>query len=345
MYADFLSPSDGRWKEALNTAAHDVYDLPEYVAVCGKQENAAPVAFYASEGTRCCLIPLLQRSLAPQFDVPAAWSDAVSPYGYSSVLCTGSGEWAERALRTFARACADRDIVSVLVRVHPLLPVPEAAMDGVGVRKNHGETVPVDLTRDWEYLRLEMRRDHRHGISHLRRDGFTVSVDNWPLYGRFIEIYRQTMEYVGADPFYHFPASYFHQLREALGPHLHLFSVLAPNGETAAAGLFMEAAGIVQWHLSGTLWEYRHVAPSKLIVEGAIAWAKARGNRVLHLGGGVGAHADSLFQFKAGFSKLRLRFQTWCVVCDDSRYSEMVRAAHPAVQGEEEYFPAYRGGA
>ena len=342
MHTDFVSPSDSRWNEALRALRHDIYDLPEYVAVCGRYEEATPVAFYAREGAQFALIPLLQRPLPSSFGAPLSWSDATSPYGYSSALFTGGPEWSFRVVNAFVAACAELQIISVFVRLHPLLPAPEAAMNRIGVRRTHGETVRVDLTRPLEELRAEMRRNHKVGICQLRGAGFSVSVDDWPLYQRFIEIYRETMERVGADPFYHFPASYFQQLKEALGPHLHLLSVVAPDGETAAAGLLTEVEGIVQFHLAGSAGEYLKLAPSKLMFESAIAWAKAAGNRVLHLGGGVGARPDSLFQFKAGFSGLRSRFQTWRIVCDDSRYSELVRAVHPSGQAGEDYFPAYR---
>jgi hypothetical protein len=245
-------------------------------------------------------------------------------------------------VNAFAAACAERQIISVFVRLHPLLPAPEAAMDRIGVRRTHGETVLVDLTRPLEALRGEIRRNHKVGICRLRGAGFSVSVDDWAHYRRFIDIYRETMERVGADPFYYFPASYFHQLKKALGPRLHLLSVVSPDGETAAGGLFTEFEGIVQYHLGGSAGEYLKLAPSKLIIESCIAWGKGAGNRVLHLGGGVGAHPDSLFLFKAGFSGLRGRFQTWRIVCDDSRYSELVRAVHPSGRDGEDYFPAYR---
>ena len=55
----------------------------------------------------------------------------------------------------------------------------------------------------------------------------------------------------------------------------------------------------------------------------AIDWARARGNRWLHLGGGVGARADGVFAFKAGFSQLRWRFRTLRVIADETQYREL----------------------
>ena len=73
-------------------------------------------------------------------------------------------------------------------------------------------------------------------------------------------------------------------------------------------------------------------------------WAKQRGNRVMHLGGGVGSADDSLLRFKLGFSPLRHGFSTLRVVIDEPEYRRLV-AAHGGVLDPESrsgFFPAYR---
>ena len=76
----------------------------------------------------------------------------------------------------------------------------------------------------------------------------------------------------------------------------------------------------------------------------ATSLLKKRGNRVLHLGGGLGGAPDSLFAFKAGFSKARHPFRTWRVVVDEDRYRELTRAAQPGLAAADVpgFFPAYR---
>jgi hypothetical protein len=73
-------------------------------------------------------------------------------------------------------------------------------------------------------------------------------------------------------------------------------------------------------------------------------WAKARGDRTLHLGGGVGGRADSLFHFKAGFSPLRHRFRTLRVVVDEDRYVALVSALDAGLDPSDRagFFPLYR---
>lgn len=340
MQSDFISPSDSRWNEALCALRHDVYDLPEYVAACGSYEKATPVAFYAREGHDRALIPLLQRPLPSSLGAPSAWCDATSPYGYSSALFTDNPQWPARAIQAFLDACNERQLVSVFVRLHPLL-ASASALDIAGPRVRHGQTVYVDLTVSEDILHDQQRGSHRYDIRRLRSQGFTVLVDAWSDYQPFMEIYGETMSRLNADSYYVFPAEYFRDLRGALGPRLHLFSVRAPDLTLAAAGLFTETEGIVEYHLSGTAHKYRHLAPSKLMLAAAIKWAKDAGNRVLHLGGGVGSRDDALFRFKAGFSGLTSPFQTWRVICNRQRYDKLTQVAAALSSPIEGFFPAY----
>jgi hypothetical protein len=77
------------------------------------------------------------------------------------------------------------------------------------------------------------------------------------------------------------------------------------------------------------------------MLDAAIQWAKAAGNRVLHLGGGVGSRNDALFQFKAGFSDLRSSFETWRVICDEARYLKLIEDAGVSGASVDGFFPAY----
>ena len=112
----------------------------------------------------------------------------------------------------------------------------------------------------------------------------------------------------------------------------------------AAAGLFIETDGIVQYHLGGTNEASIGAEASKLLIHAACGWAKARGYRSLHLGGGVGGATDSLLFFKAGFSPVRHPYRTLRVVLDEAEYRRLVAACDPDLDPDDlgGYFPAYR---
>jgi len=66
----------------------------------------------------------------------------------------------------------------------------------------------------------------------------------------------------------------------------------------------------VQYHLSATPDGEVRSGGAKVILDEVTKWARERGSRWLHLGGGLGGSEDDpLFRFKAGFSKIRLPFK------------------------------------
>jgi Acetyltransferase (GNAT) domain len=340
MTMECLSTTDPRWQALLDEVSHDVYHLPQYLAVSAKYEGAEAAAFYAREGSSFCLIPVLLRRLPAVLTAPSAWRDVKSPYGYAVPLFRGDEAWIDKALHAFIAECHSRNVVSAFFCMHPLLEVPRNfARHGQLVK--HGETVYVDLTLTEAELWSETRERLRSYIRRLQRACFQAHFDDWSAYSDFVFIYGQTMERLQANQFYRFPVQYFYDLRAALGTRLHFCSVFDARGELACGALFTETQDIVQYHLSGTADRFFADAPSKLMLHEATLWAKRLGYKVLHLGGGRGNRADSLFHFKAGFSPLRSDFLTLRLVCDEGKYASLCHQAETELQ-DSEYFPRYR---
>jgi lipid II:glycine glycyltransferase (peptidoglycan interpeptide bridge formation enzyme) len=206
--------------------------------------------------------------------------------------------------------------------------------------------VSIDLTLSTEELWAQTRHDHRRDITRALRLGYIARMDEeWRHLASFIRVYEATMTRLSASRFYFFDVAYFEGLREALGESLHL-CVVEKDGAIAAAGLFVETDGLVQFHLSGTDDAFRMVQSTKLMLHFVRGWAKDRGNQVLHLGGGVGASNDSLLSFKGGFSPLRHPFATLRVVVDESDYRRLVAASDPDLDPgvRSGFFPLYRQG-
>jgi len=340
MIVDCLSTTDSRWQALLNEVPHDVYHLPQYLEVSATYEGAKAAAFLAQEGSFFCLIPLLIRRLPADINAPYEWRDLKSPYGYAAPLFRGDASWIDKALCIFTRECEARNVVSAFLCMHPLLAIPPN-LSRYGQVVKHGETVYVDLSLPTEVLWSQTRERLRSYIRRLQRAGFQARFDDWSTYDEFVCIYGQTMARLHANQFYHLPQQYFHDLRAALGPRLHFCSVVGPHGELASGGLFTETQGIVQYHLGGTADRFLADAPSKLMLHEAGLWAKAQGHRVLHLGGGRGGRADSLYHFKSGFSPLRSEFLTYRLVCDESKYRALCRQIETDPL-DSDYFPEYR---
>jgi lipid II:glycine glycyltransferase (peptidoglycan interpeptide bridge formation enzyme) len=348
MISDFITPDDTRWLSSHERVAHDVYQTPEYLEVSSIYEGGSPMAFWAEDKNCTLLVPLLLKELPATLHAPVSWRDAVSPYGYPSLLISPETSMSELILLLdeFISAARELAIVSVFIRLHPLFEVPHVALEKYGRLVRHGQTVYIDLSRPLDELRKKTRSNHRRGIKKLQQQGFQVAIDDWQLLHEFANIYRSTMQRVEAEEFYFFDDDYFNMLKRKLSGHLHLCTILSPQGNLSAGCLFTTCGEIIQYHLGGTSREFLKEAPSKLMFDAIRTWGKNAGYRFFHLGGGLGAGEDSLFHFKAGFSDNRKDFYTYRIIADQNKYQDCVsrwREAHePGGNSHDDFFPEYR---
>jgi hypothetical protein len=339
---DIHSP---KWQDALRYLAHDVYHLPEYFDISSKLEGGSPLAFLITNNSNVLFVPFLIKKLPIEFSGSVIGKDATSPYGYGSPLLSEFDrpeQYGSLLTEMFLRF-QSLGLVSVFFRLHPLFKYPLDLLSQIGTLVNHGQTVYIDLTNSEEVIIANFCKNHKRGINKLQRDGYTVVIDEWSYYSQFICLYRETMERVGATKFYFFGNDYFKQLKNLLQKRLHLFIVLSKDKQVAAGGLFTSVDGIVQYHLGATSSFFLNAAPSKLMFLYAIVWSKKNGFNKIHLGGGLGAGNDALFQFKKGFSKSVADFYTWRIIVDNDKYG-LLENIHKKSSNKNQngFFPIYR---
>jgi hypothetical protein len=336
MRCELVTPESPRWDSILARTAHDFYHLPGYARLSARVQDGEARGLLVSDGRGDLLLPLVLR------DIPGGGRDATSPYGYPGPLTVGSDPgFLADALRMAGAFLGDEGVVSLFVRFHPLLNPPPG---GVETIVRHGDTIAIDLHLTEEESLRQTRRNHRVQIDRARKAGHRVILDAGPEHDEsFRRLYRETMARLGASPFYFFDDRYFIELRAVLGDHLHL-AIVEIERETAAAGLFVETQGIVQYHLSGTDERFRREVPTKLMFDEVRRWARERGHRWLHLGGGLGFSEDSLFRFKAGFSSRRCPFHSLRMILRPLEYDRLVTAAggEAGTAPSAGFFPAYR---
>ena len=338
-----------RWQRILDRLTYDVYHMYDYAQMSAEQEKGKAILFVAEEGDSVLCLPLIIKPVALILD--RQLNDAASPYGYPGPLMytqdsESQNDFTLASLKALRDYCQSNNIISVFTRFHPILAPVLDAYNRIGTLIAHGETVSINLTFEEEEIWRQYRRNHRAGINKLRRSSAVVLVDqDWDYYSEFLDLYTETMIRHSAAEQYFFSVQYFNDLRKVLGQHLCL-CVVKINEQVACAGMFTEINGIVQYHLGGTKNDFKKYAPNKLMVDYMRRWSKERGNKILHLGGGVGAQKDSLFHFKAGFSSVRHNFYTWRMVIDDRLYTAMTRqweSMHNCkADAREGFFPAYR---
>ena len=325
-----------RWVEALNQLPHDAFHLPGYAAVDAGRLGGTGYAFVHSSGPDVVLVPVVVRDVGH-----TGLRDAVSPYGYAGPIATSSDPqlWRE-ALTAMQQVLLEAGVISCLLRLHPLLDDVTDRLGEFGTVVRHGETVTMDLTLPEEDLVAGMRANHRRDIRRGRREGLQTVVDDWTYLDEFLDMYAETMRRVGASSDYFFERSYVPNLLRAMRGAVHLVMVL-DGGRPIGGGTFFETGGIASYHLGGSHTDALAHQPSKLMIDAAWRWAKERGNRTLHLGGGLGGSAtDSLFHFKTGFSSARHEFATARLVLDESAYAGLCGPGRSL--DRTGFFPAYR---
>jgi hypothetical protein len=239
--------------------------------------------------------------------------------------------------------------VSVFSRIHPLLPAQTMLLDGLGEHQFGGATVSINLLATPAEQRAHYHSTIKNRINRLARSDVTCALDIQQRHlPEFVALYYETMHRVKAEQSYFFDSTYFYDLARSLGPVLKLFIVKTPEEQVISGGLFTLCDGIVQYHLGGTRDAALNLSPTVLMFETVRHWAHQNGAHTFHLGGGVGGKSDSLFRFKAHFSRQRHKFVTWRWIVAAKAYRELSlqkqlwnsqRGLRPI---SASFFPAYR---
>jgi lipopolysaccharide/colanic/teichoic acid biosynthesis glycosyltransferase len=341
------------WHEILRAASKsDFYHLPSYHRLAHEQGEGKPLLFTYREGTTVAALPLLLRPLdalpwAAKDPLPK-W-DATSVYGYAGPIASeGAFEpaFAGRFRRALTDALRSHGVISVFSRLDPMLnQLP--LLQGLGQTPKVGTTVSIDVTQSDEQLLAAMHRTHRKDVNALRRQGFRFRVDDsFRDLERFAQVYDENMQRVNAAPHYQFPIDYFRTLCRAED---RVALLLIEHGDAlACGGLILQTGDLIQYHLCGTGLRFLPASPAKLLIFAACGWARERGAKTLHLGGGLGGNEDSLFRFKRRFGGATHPFHVWRWIVDAERYRRCcdLRSQHDRqvrlADGSAHFFPAYR---
>jgi hypothetical protein len=333
------SPADSvRWRALVSESPFsDIYYLPEYARANAEIESSEPVAVVAGREPCRYLAPLLIRRMSAGVDGSRIdWTDACSPYGYGGLLPLSNQPGEPRGLDYFLDDlhdwCRAHRITACVLRLHPLMRQDEwFEPEGRGFfrKRSRGPTVAIDLT-NWDDARNRPRglpKDRRWDLNRASRDlhvtwtrGDDPDVES--NLERFIAMYHEAMEHRHADSFYKFPPAYFSRLA-SLGPSLGIaFAWL--DEHLAAANIFLAGRDYSHFHLAaGNDIGMAYGAATLLIVEGA-RWARAKGCKLSHLGGGLRA-GDTLEQFKWSLGSLFYRYAYLVSATDPERYEQLCR--------------------
>ena len=332
----------GRWDETVKGfAEYDVYYLSGYVKAFQIHGDGEPqLLYYEAEGLKAIYV-YMKRKTAIE-----GYYDSVTPYGYGGVLFEGdtSVEKLQAFWQEYVREMREEGIVDNFVRYHPVL-ANAIPMKQISTVIDLGKTIAFDLTSPeviWENIisknRNMIRKAEKNGVEIKHGKGMELLRD-------FKRIYNATMEKDHAEEYYFFEDAFYESVCRDLEDNYEMFYAVL-NGEPISMSIMLYANKQMHYHLSGSLLEYRNLAPSNLLLYQAALWGCEHGFRTFHLGGGVGSDEDNLYKFKAAFNrKSDYQFSIGKEIFDQQKYDQLVaeRASRDNdFDKDSKFFPLYR---
>jgi hypothetical protein len=331
------------WDEWIAKAnATDVYYSRGYLAVLeANNEGQARMAVYCSpDGV--VVYPFLLRDISVSGN-KTGYQDITSPYGYGGPLALVTpGHDSSALARGFRDYLTNQllkeNVVSEFIRFHPLLENARF-FSGIIDTQSAKETVYVDLMPSTEDIWVNsLHSKTRNSVRKGEKMGVTVTRRGSEGLPTFRDLYRLAMARVQAEPYYLFSEAYFAGLGQVVDRQGQVIEA-SLDGEPIASIVLLAGTSYAHYHLSASDPSHRFVPATDLLLWEAIQWAKEREARSLHLGGGYSGATDSLFRFKAGFSRARAEFYVGRVVVNPDAYDSLVNQT--GTSGAP-YFPQYR---
>ena len=333
------------WDAAVRTfEKHDAYYLSGYVKGFQIHGDGEPLLFFYDnhKGTRGINV-VMKRDITkdPRFAKKleaGTYFDLSSPYGYGGWLIEGTDT--DSLFAAYETWCRKNSVVSEFVRYHPVLENHiglETAYEVVPL----GETVTMDISSP-ETIWTNIISKNRNMIRKAQKNGILIYTARCPeIYETFRAIYNGTMDKDHADPYYYFGQEFYTSILNDLPHNAQVFYAVL-DGKVIAASIMLMCNGRMNYHLSGSVKEYAHLAPTNLLLYEAALWGCAHGCKTLYLGGGVGSGEDSLLKFKRSFYRGEIvhRFHIGKKIFDNAKYQYLIDLRDDL--SESSFFPRYR---
>lgn len=339
------------WDDTIRSFnLYDTYYMSGYTKSFHVHGDGEPLLFYYNDGIIKGINVSMKRSITEDplfkgaFD-NESYFDLATPYGYGGWIIENTAQeisgGLEALFQNYESWCSRNNIVSEFVRFHPVIENHNLVKGYYDVI-NLGRVVAMDLTSPdtiWENISSKNRNVIRKAI----KNDVKIYNGRFPnIYKTFREIYNSTMDIDGAEEYYYFENPFYESICEELPENAQVFWA-EKDGAIIAASIMLECNGYMNYHLSGSLREYRHFAATNLLLYKAALWGSAHGLKTLHLGGGIGSDEDSLFKFKKSFYKGEPKqFHIGCKIFNPTVYHELTMRRAGSIKNEN-FFPLYRG--
>ncbi|MGI9496969.1 MAG: hypothetical protein ACR2NK_13000 [Mariniblastus sp.] len=330
--------SNEEWRLVLERIGHyDFYHTYDYHHLAKGEGESLFMVVYEQQD-QLIAIPFLKRSI-----VGAEYFDLTSVYGYAGPLssnvsdCFDNKEFVQE-LNALLHA---EKIVSVFSRLHPYIKFQDVILSNLGEIPTLGVVVNIDLLQPLDVQRAQYGKSTKNRTNTCRRKCTVKRAETTADIETFISIYYENMKRLSANPEYFFARKYFFDFLKCTDFKTDILLVIHNETQEIIAGsMFVKTKEFVQFHLSGSRTDFLKLAPSNLFLDEMRVLATEEGYTCFNLGGGLGGRKDSLFDFKASFSKDHRDFKVWKYIVNRQVYQELSRTTEPLEN--HAYFPSYR---
>lgn len=331
--------NQSEWSAYVQRAAHfDFYHTWYYHSL---DKSGDPLLIVYSNGKDFIALPLIKKRI-PETNC----FDFSSVYGYTGPISNREfdeleDEVKDNFAREFCEYLKESKCVSVFSRLHSFFSQTALIDKFDGVYEN-GRIVVIDLQVPLDVQRSKYQKRVQEKIKALRRKGYYVVEGKSPHEVReFASIYMENMKRIGATDFYLFDEPYFQTLLDSKEFNSKLLTVYHQNKAVCGA-VIVCTQKIIQAHLLGTRTEYLQFSPAKLLTDEICILGREMGMHYFNLGGGLGFKEDSLFSWKAGFTDLFFKYNSWRFVADPEKYAELTQQKGLPLDADIDFFPLYR---
>ena len=307
--------------EKLPTEQSDIYFSSAYVFLYENEQDKAECFIYKN-GSQVYLFPYLKRE---NHLCNESFFDFETAYGYGGPVASSiDPDFIAAAESVLFDTCRRNGFVAGFMRSSPWLDNQKVIADVSRLTLDR-KTVLMDLRPTEEEIWSEqIHSKHRNVIRKAEREGLTFEVDAaFEHIGAFVEMYSSTMQRLNADDFYFFSEDYFTRFETSMAGNAFL-GLVRFEDKIISAALFMHQGIYGHYHLSGSLPEFRRLAPNNLLIYKAALHLKTLGVRFFHLGGGSDSSPENtLFKFKRRFSPICRDFYIGKFIFDSELYAEI----------------------
>ncbi len=321
----------------------DIYFTEEYAKLYENDLDKAECFVYA-EDKNIFLFPYMKRKVCI---LNGKYFDFETPYGYGGPITNSPDNgFVKRAVDMFGNHALENNIIAGMIRFHPIMCNEALLRDKCEVVFDR-YTIAMDLTPGVDDIwKDQIHSKHRNSITKAMKSGLTYRVDRSPGHLKeFARMYRSTMSRIEADGFYIFSDEYFDNMRN-LKENIFLGLVYLKDKMIAGA-VFFKYGIFGHYHLAGSDDTYSTYSPNNFLIYKTAIHLKELGVGIFHLGGGSDKDPkNSLFKFKARFSKNRLPFNIGKIVINKNMYKKACTVwenSHPGtIERYKNYILKYR---